>query len=145
MIYLKLTDKLKLQIILLMFCSFSYGQNSKLDSAYFYFKKAKQFDYENKHFKAYKNYIKSLDLYKKLNLDDSIAKCNLEIFELITSQNNLEGNSKPYLDDYHQYALKKNDSFYCLWISGITFCSKTCRNKKSVFMNIILKSYSFIY
>ena len=114
MIYLKLTDKLKLQIILLMFCSFSYGQNSKLDSAYFYFKKAKQFDFENKHFKAYNNYIKSLNLYKKLNLKDSIAKCNLDLFELINSQSNLKKDSKPYLDDYYNYALKKKDSFKLL-------------------------------
>ncbi|WP_397446454.1 histidine kinase [Polaribacter sp. R77954] len=104
----------KLQIIFFLICSFCYSQNSKLDSAYFYYKKAKQFDYDNKHFKAYKNYIMSLDLYKKINLEDSIAKCNLEIFELITSQNNLESNSKPYLDDFYAYALKKKDSFLLL-------------------------------
>ena len=114
MLMIKKNFFIKLQILFLLVCSFCYSQNSTLDSAYFFHKKAKQFDYENKHFKAYKNYIKSLDLYKKLNLEDSIAKCNLEIFELITSQNNLEGNSKPYLDDYHQYALKKKDSFLIL-------------------------------
>jgi signal transduction histidine kinase len=97
-----------------MFCSFSYTQESKLDSAYFYFEKGKEFDYLNKHYKAYKNYIKSLELYKKLNLKDSIAKCNLELFELIVSQNNLEDNSKPYLDKYYEYALEKKDSFLIL-------------------------------
>ncbi|WP_298764317.1 ATP-binding protein [uncultured Polaribacter sp.] len=105
---------LELQIILLMICSFSYAQESKKDSAYYYYKKAKQFDFENKHFKAYKNYIKSLNLYKKINLEDSVAKCNLELFELIISQSNLEKSSKPYLDDYYQYTLKKNDSFLLL-------------------------------
>ena len=59
-----------LQIIIILFCGFSYSQNTKLDSAYFYFKNAKQFDYENKHFKAYNYYIKSLNLYNKLNLKD---------------------------------------------------------------------------
>ncbi|WP_439131838.1 ATP-binding protein [Polaribacter sp.] len=114
MYFFKYIKHVKLQILFLLVCSFCYAQNATLDSAYFYYKKAKQFDYENKHFKAYKNYINSLDLYKKLNLEDSIAKCNLEIFELITSQINLEGNSKPYLDDYYAYALKKKDSFLIL-------------------------------
>ena len=100
----------KLQIIFYLVCSFSYGQNTKLDSAYFYFKKAKQFDIENKHFEAYDNYIRSLNLYKKIKLRDSIAICNLELFELINSQNNLENNSKPYLDEFYNYAIKKKDS-----------------------------------
>lgn len=100
----------KLQIMLLLICSLSYGQNSQLDSAYAYFKKAKKFDINNKHFKAYQNYLKSKVLYRKINEEDSIAKCNLELFELITSQNNLEDHSKPYLDDYYEYALKKQDS-----------------------------------
>ncbi|WP_405605332.1 ATP-binding protein [Polaribacter sp. Asnod1-A03] len=104
----------KLQIIIFLICSFSYGQNTKLDSAYFYFKKGKEFDYKNKHFKSYSNFIKSLDLYKNLDLKDSIAKCNLELFELITSQNNLEDNSKPYLDEYYNYALEKKDSLNLL-------------------------------
>lgn len=112
--YSGLTKYKKLQILFFLICSFSYAQNSKLDSAYFYFKTAKDFDYQNKHFKAYENYVKSLNIYKKLNIEDSIAKCNLELFELITSQNNLEKNSKPYLDKYYQYALKKNDSFLLL-------------------------------
>ncbi len=97
-----------------MICSFSYGQESKLDSAFFYFKEAKKFDYNNKHFKAYNNYIKSLELYKIINLKDSIAKCNLELFELINSQNNLDYDSKIYLDDYYKYSLKKKDSFNLL-------------------------------
>lgn len=105
----------KLPIILIMFYSFSYGQNSrKLDSAFYYYKRAQQFDYQNKHYRAYKNYIKSLNFYKKLELDDSIAKCNLELFDLITSQSNFEDNSKSYLDAYYDYTLKKNDSFMLL-------------------------------
>ena len=107
----------KLQIIFFMFCSFSYAQNSQIDSAYFFYKKAKGFDYENKHYKAYENYIKSLELYKKLKLEDSIAKCNLNLFDLITSQNNLENNSKPYLDAYYEYVLKKKDSFLLLKVN----------------------------
>ena len=95
-----------------MICSFSYAQNSKIDSAYFYFKKGKQFSFKNKHFKAYQNYIKSRNLY--INNKDSLAKCNIALFELITSQSNLEDNSKPYLDDYYDYALEKNDSLMLL-------------------------------
>ncbi|UAM99835.1 hypothetical protein K8354_08560 [Polaribacter litorisediminis] len=108
---IKLKKIIILQIILFLICSVSYSQNTKLDSAYFYFKKAKQFNFENKHFIAYNNYIKSLDIYKTLDLKDSVAKCNLELFELIKSQNNLKKDSKPYLDDYYDYALKKKDSF----------------------------------
>jgi signal transduction histidine kinase len=93
-----------------MFCSFSYAQNSKIDSAYFYFKKAKQFDFENKHYKAYDNYIKSRNLYLKIDSKDSIAKCNINLYYLIKSQNNLNEDAKPYLDDYFKYAEEKNDS-----------------------------------
>ncbi len=97
-----------------MICSFSYAQNSQKDSAYFFFKKATEFGNNNKHFDAYKNYLKAKSIYAKLNEADSIAECNLLLFELLTSQNNLEDNSKPYLDDYFNYSLKKNDSFMIL-------------------------------
>jgi signal transduction histidine kinase len=107
--YLKL-----LQILLILICSFSYGQNSKLDSAYYYFQKGEKFDFENKHFKAYENYIKSKLIYEKLALEDRIASCNLKLFNLIASQNNLDRNAKPYLDEYYQYALKINDSLMLL-------------------------------
>ena len=97
-----------------MFCSFSYAQTSKLDSAYYYFKKAKNFDFKNKHFLAYENYIKSLSIYKEIKNKDSIALCSLELFELIQSQNNLNENAKPYLDNYHNFALEKEDSLMLL-------------------------------
>ena len=97
-----------------MICSFSYAQNSQKDSAYFFFKKATEFGNNNKHFDAYKNYLKAKSIYAKLNEADSIAECNLLLFELLTSQNNLKDNSKPYLDDYFNYSLKKNDSFMIL-------------------------------
>ncbi|ARV13832.1 sensor histidine kinase [Polaribacter sp. SA4-12] len=101
-----------------MICSLSYAQNSQKDSAYFYFKKAIEFSNNNKHFGAYKNYIKAKNIYVYLNEIDSVAECNLELFELIASQNNLEDNSKPYLDDYYEYALKKNDSLKLLVASN---------------------------
>ena len=104
----------KLQIIFYLICSFSFAQNSKIDSAYFYFKEAEKKNYQNKHFKAYENYIKSLELYKQLKNEDSIAKCNLVLFNLITSQDNLEDNSKHYLDEYYSYALAKKDTLMLL-------------------------------
>lgn len=97
-----------------MVCSFCYGQNSKLDSAYFYFKKGENFDFENKHYKAYEHYTKSLMLYKEIKNNDSIAKCNLKLFDLIQSQNNLNEDAKPYLDDYYNYAIEKKDSLMLL-------------------------------
>ncbi|WP_155810472.1 sensor histidine kinase [Polaribacter sp. Hel_I_88] len=93
-----------------MFCSFCYAQNSKLDSAYYYFKKGKQFDFENKHYKAYESYIKSRNFYLKTNNKDSIAKCNINLYYLIKSQNNLNEDAKLYLDDYSKYAEEKSDS-----------------------------------
>jgi signal transduction histidine kinase len=103
-----------LQIILIMFCTLSYGQNTRLDSAYYYFKQAKKFDFENKHFKAYENYVLSRNIYLKLNQKDSLAKCNMKLYDLIHSQNNLDRNAKPYLDDYYAYALEKKDSLMLL-------------------------------
>lgn len=104
----------KLQIIIFLICSFTYAQTSKLDSAYFYFKKGERFDFENKHFDAYKNYVKCLDIYKEFNVIDSVAKCNLKLFDLIISQTNLNQDAKPYLDDYYKYALEKKDSLMLL-------------------------------
>ncbi|TMM31322.1 hypothetical protein FDT66_04975 [Polaribacter aestuariivivens] len=105
----------KLQIIIVsMICSFSFSQKKKIDSAYYYFKQAKNYDFKNSHFLAYENYIKSLNIYKEINYIDSIAKCNLELFELIESQSNLNKDAKPYLDEYYKYALKRSDSFKLL-------------------------------
>ena len=110
---------LKLQILIFyLICSFSYAQNSKLDSAYSYYKKAQLFDINNKHFKAYNYYKKSLDLYSSLGFIDSIANCNISLFDLITSQNNLEYNSKTYLDDFYKYAVFKKDTFFLLKASN---------------------------
>ena len=104
----------KLCILILLICCCSYGQNSKLDSAYFYFKKGKQSKNLNKHFDAYRNFIKAKEIYIFIDHKDSIASCNLELFELINSQNNLEDNSKPYLDNYYNYAVEKNDTIKIL-------------------------------
>lgn len=98
----------------MLICSFSYAQTSKLDSAYYYFKVGEKFDFENKHDFAYKNYIKSKNLYQKINKKDSIAKCNINLFHLISSQNNLNQDSKIYLDNYNKYAKEKNDSLMLL-------------------------------
>ena len=97
-----------------MFCSFCYAQNSKLDSAYYYFKKGEKFDFENKHYKAYESYIQSKKLYVAINNKDSIAKCDINLYYLIKSQNNLNEDAKPYLDDYSKYAEEKNDSLMLL-------------------------------
>ncbi|TXD50794.1 MULTISPECIES: ATP-binding protein [unclassified Polaribacter] len=129
---LKNINVFKLHFLFFLICSFSYAQNSKIDSAYFYFKKGEKFDFENKHFKAYENYIKSKLLYQKLTLEDSLAKCHLKLFDLINSQNNLNEDSKPYLDAYHEYALHKKDSALildALYLYGQYFYSN---QKKSI-------------
>ena len=105
---------LKLLILFFLMCSCTYGQNSKLDSAYFYYNTGKKFDFKNNHFKAYENYIKSRNLYIKVDNKDSLAKCDLVLFNLIDSQNNLEDEAKHYLDAYYSYALDKKDSLMLL-------------------------------
>ncbi|NCT10348.1 MAG: hypothetical protein GW772_09770 [Flavobacteriia bacterium] len=104
----------KLQIIFFLICSFSYAQKSELDVAYEYFQKATKFNNENNHFKAFENYTKSLNLYKKANAFDSVAKCNLELFSLLQSQNDLNYDAKPFLNAYYQYGLQKKDSLKIL-------------------------------
>lgn len=105
---------IKLQIIFFLICSFSYAQTSKLDSAYYYFKTGEKFDSENKHYDAYENYIKARNLYIKTNKKDSIAKCNINLFYLISSQNDLNQDAKHYLDNYTKYAEEKKDSLMLL-------------------------------
>jgi hypothetical protein len=104
----------KLQIILFLICSFLYAQKTDIEIGSNYYQKATKFNNENNHFKAYENYIKALNLYKKGSALDSIAKCNLALFELLQSQNDLEYNAKPFLDKYYQFALQKNDSLKIL-------------------------------
>ncbi|KAB1153604.1 hypothetical protein F7018_16170 [Tenacibaculum aiptasiae] len=102
--------KSRLQIIFLMICGFSYSQNKYLDSANYYFEKA-QYSYKiNKNYEAYKFYLKSKKIYQELKLYDDVAKCNIQLFSLTNSQNNLQVDSKPYLDSYYNYALKIKDS-----------------------------------
>lgn len=103
-----------LQIIFFLVCSFAYAQKSELDSAFDYFQKGKKFNNENNHFEAYKNYTKSLTIYKKINALDSIAKCNLELFDILESQNELNYDAKPFLDEYYEYGLQKKDSLKIL-------------------------------
>lgn len=110
----KIFINIKLQIIFFLICSFSYAQTSKLDSAYYYFKTGEKFDSENKHYEAYENYIKARNLYIKTNKKDSIAKCNISLFYLISSQNDLNKDSKHYLDNYNKYAEEKKDSLMLL-------------------------------
>ena len=57
---------------------------------------------------------KSLYLYKKVNANDSIGKCNLEIFDILQSQNKLKYDAKPFLDEYYEYGLQKKDSLKIL-------------------------------
>lgn len=103
-----------LRIIIFLVCSFSYAQKSEIDIAYDYFQKAKKFNNENKHFKAYENYTKSLTIYRKINAFDSIAKCNLELFDILESQNELNFDAKPFLDEYYENGLQNKDSLKIL-------------------------------
>jgi signal transduction histidine kinase len=109
-----ITKKKTLQIIFVMICSVCYSQNSKLDSAYFLYEKAVEFNKINKPFLAFENYSKAKTLYTYSNELDSIAKCNIALFDLLQTQNNLNYDSKKYLDEYYIYALSKKDSFMLL-------------------------------
>jgi len=108
----------KTQILIFLISSISYAQNSRLDSAYFYFNNAQKLDNNNKLSKAYRDYLKAKKIYETINEYDSVAKCNLELFNLLDSQKNLEKDAKSYLDDYYSYALEKNDSLMLLKASN---------------------------
>ncbi|WP_237589052.1 tetratricopeptide repeat-containing sensor histidine kinase [Polaribacter sargassicola] len=68
----------------------------------------------NRTFDAYENYITSRNLYLSLNNKDSLAKCNINLFYLIQSQNNLNENPILFLDNYTEYAKEKRDSLMLL-------------------------------
>ncbi len=114
MIFFKVNSTLKLQILFCLICSFCYGQNSKLDSAYYYYKEAKKFEFNNNSFKAFENYLKAKNIYLSLAKKDSLAKCYIDLFYIIHSQSNLNEDAKPYLDKYTTYAKEKNDSLMLL-------------------------------
>ncbi|MCG1036633.1 sensor histidine kinase [Polaribacter sargassicola] len=108
----------KIKILIFLISCISYSQTSKLDSAYFYFANAQKFEKNNKLSEAYRDYLKAKRIYETLFEYDSISKCNLELFNLLDSQKNLDKDAKFYLDDYYNYGLKKNDTLMLLKASN---------------------------
>ncbi len=69
------------------------------------------FDDKNSADSAFYYYTKAKSLFKKSRQLNKVAECNIELFELLSSQKQL-GNNKPkrFLNEYYHYALKNNDT-----------------------------------
>ena len=75
-----------------------------------YFTLAEHYTKKNKSDLAFKGYRNALAIYDSLNFREEAMKINLSIFLLLDSQNNLDIDPIPYLNDYHDYALETNDN-----------------------------------
>jgi signal transduction histidine kinase len=69
---------------------------------------AKSYENLNQEDRALAYYKSALQLYKKENEPEAIAKTNLEIYLLLDSQNNLETNKEIYLQQIQDYAKRSN-------------------------------------
>ncbi|WP_239176076.1 sensor histidine kinase [Tenacibaculum sp. Cn5-46] len=88
----------------------SKSKNIRVDSSLYYFNRGLKFDKNNKHHLAYKNYLKAKHFYLSKNNLDSVAECNLLIYTLLSSQNNLKFNSEIYFSDFIRYVENNNDT-----------------------------------
>lgn len=66
-------------------------------------------DAQNKEDAAYAYYLKSKKLYIELDSIDKAMIINLKLTNLVNSQENNPNNHNKYLNEYFQYASKKND------------------------------------
>ena len=99
-----------LQIVFISICSISFAQNLNKQLAFSFFKKGIEFENNGDNFSAFKNYTKAKKTYESLLLKDSVAKCNLELFNLLITQDSLNYDPKRYLDDAYKQALQINDT-----------------------------------
>lgn len=74
--------------------------------------KANYFLYENKDNLAFKHYITSKQQYKKLDSLDKVAQINIDIVSLLVSIEKNSINHESYLNEYLDYARKKNNPGY---------------------------------
>lgn len=70
-----------------------------------HFKLGNYYSKINKENLAFSNYTKALTIFEKLNLKEKEMDCNLSIFSLLDSQNNIKIEALPYLDKYYKAAL----------------------------------------
>lgn len=65
---------------------------------------------QNKADLAYKNYNLAKKMYSNLNIKDKEMECNLSLFSLLDSQNELNVNPLPYLESYYNYHKNANNT-----------------------------------
>lgn len=85
--------------------AFSFNNLQKKDSAYHYFKLSKKFSSKNKSDKAYLYINKAKSLYLKKRLFDSVALCNIELFDIISGQKKINKNRLQYLLENEKYKI----------------------------------------
>lgn len=83
---------------------------SKPDKALYYYLYADYLDSDLQINKSYQYYLKSKNLYISLDSLDRAMDINLNIYNLITSQDNYSKIYKQYLDEYIAYAKKTGDN-----------------------------------
>ncbi len=82
---------------------------SNSDKALFYYLKAKGFANIDKNDEAYKYYLNAKKIYSAIDSIDKAMAINLDIYSLITAQENYSDAYKKYFDDYLAYAKKKGN------------------------------------
>ncbi|MGJ8745046.1 ATP-binding protein [Polaribacter sp.] len=110
--------KIKIFVVLgfiLLLPIFSFAKTTsafsqKKDSAFYYYKKGLEHSYNNHADLAYIHFLKSLELYKNTGNNDSVSKCNLQIFTLLDAQENNKIKAIPFLKEYELYNKKINDT-----------------------------------
>lgn len=75
-----------------------------------YYQLAEVFSNQNQADSALRHYKNALKLNTALQQKDKVADCNLAIFSLLDSQNQLETEALPYLDKYYSYAKASKDN-----------------------------------
>ncbi|RDI06985.1 sensor histidine kinase [Flavobacterium sp. AG291] len=83
---------------------------SKADKALYYYLKAECFLSNSRINQAYQYYLKSKNIYISLDSIDKAMDINLDIYNLITAQENYSSIYKKYLDEYIAHAHKTNDT-----------------------------------
>lgn len=72
-------------------------------------------------------YQKALDIYKNLKLDEKVIEITSQIFEILSTQNNIDFNSNAYLNEIYEYAESKKSTKWLKYVwtyIGIEFLKK---------------------
>ncbi|EDP94364.1 sensor histidine kinase [Kordia algicida OT-1] len=82
----------------------------KYDRGLWYFYNGLNHRSDDNHDKGFQNLLRAEELFQELDSINNAADTNYEIHILLSHQNNLDIDSKPYLDKYFNYAKSKKDT-----------------------------------